>query len=104
DRIRIRGNINYETGSAKIQPKSYPLLDEVYTVLSKNPDVGPVLVEGHTDNRGSRPYNLDLSNRRAKSVVDYLTAKGISSKRLAYRGFGFDRPVADNANALGRAK
>ncbi len=104
DRIRIRGNINFEIDSAKINPNSYKLLDDVYEVLLKNPDVGPVLVEGHTDNTGSRPHNLDLSKRRAKSVVDYLVKKGITQKRLKSDGFGFDRPVAPNDNALGRAK
>ncbi len=104
DRIRIRGNINFEIDSAKINPNSYKLLDDVYEVLAKNPEVGPVLVEGHTDNTGSRPYNLNLSKLRAKSVVDYLVKKGINHKRLKSDGFGFDRPVASNDDALGRAK
>ena len=104
DSIRIKGNILYETGKAIIQKQSYPLLDDVAKVLRDNPDVGPVLVEGHTDNVGSRPYNLDLSNRRARSVVDYLVSKGIKKERLRAAGFGFDRPVATNDTPLGRAK
>lgn len=104
DRIRIKGNITFETGSARIQPQSFPLLDEVYRVLNQNPTLGPVLIEGHTDNRGGRALNLDLSNRRARSVVEYLVKKGIAQQRLQSRGFGFDRPVASNATALGRAK
>ncbi len=104
DRIRVSGAILFETAEATIQPQSYKLLDEVYKVLSDNPDVGPVLIEGHTDNRGSRPYNMDLSARRAKAVVDYLVKKGISRKRLKSAGYGFDRPVADNNTPIGRAK
>ncbi|MBJ6764829.1 OmpA family protein [Myxococcaceae bacterium JPH2] len=104
DRIRIKGNILFETGSAIIQKQSYPLLDEVATVLRKNPTLGPVQIEGHTDNRGSRALNVDLSNRRARSVLDYLAGKGIDRKRMTSRGFGFDKPIATNDTALGRAK
>ncbi len=104
ERIRIKGNILFETGMAIIQKQSYPLLDDVAKVLHDNPDVGPVLIEGHTDNRGSRPYNMDLSNRRAQAVSDYIASKGISKKRLRTAGFGFDRPVATNDTPLGRAK
>lgn len=104
DRIRVRGNILFETASDKIQPRSYGMLDEVFKVLKDNPDVGPVQVEGHTDNRGSRAYNVDLSGRRAKSVVNYLVNKGIDRNRLRSRGFGFDRPVGTNATPIGRAK
>jgi OmpA-OmpF porin, OOP family len=104
DRIRIRENILFETASAVIQPKSFPLLDEVYKVLKDHPEVGPVRIEGHTDNRGGRSYNLDLSNRRAQSVMNYLVKKGVENKRLRFRGYGFDKPVATNATPLGRAK
>jgi len=104
DRVRLRGSILFETGSAKIQKQSYKLLDEVYDVLSKHPEIAPIRVEGHTDNVGSRPYNLDLSDRRSKSVADYLVKKGIDRKNLQYKGFGFDRPIAPNNSALNRAK
>lgn len=104
DRIRIKGNVLFETGSAVIQKRSYPLLDEVATVLRKNPTLGPVLIEGHTDNRGSRALNMNLSDKRARSVLDYLVSKGIDRKRLDSEGFGFDRPIATNDTALGRAK
>ncbi|HYH94591.1 OmpA family protein, partial [Hyalangium sp.] len=72
DRIRIKGNILFETGQAKIRKQSFKLLDEVASVLAKNPTLGPVLIEGHTDNKGSRNINVDLSQRRAKAVLDYL--------------------------------
>ncbi|NMO21678.1 OmpA family protein [Pyxidicoccus fallax] len=104
DRIRIKGNVLFETGSAIIQKRSYPLLDEVATVLRKNPTLGPVLIEGHTDNRGSRALNMSLSDKRARSVLEYLVSKGIDRKRLTSKGFGFDRPIATNDTALGRAK
>jgi outer membrane protein OmpA-like peptidoglycan-associated protein len=104
ERIRIKGNILFETGQAIIQKESFPLLDDVAKVLRDNPDVGPVLIEGHTDNVGSRPYNLDLSDRRSAAVANYLIGKGIDKQRLKTAGFGFDRPVATNDTPLGRAK
>lgn len=104
NKIRIRGNILFETGQAKIQQQSYPLLDQVYALLKKHPEVGPVRVDGHTDNRGARGYNIDLSARRAHAVVVYLVKKGIAEKRLRAKGFGFDRPIASNDTPLGRAK
>lgn len=104
DRIRIKGNVLFETGSAIIQKRSYSLLDEVALVLRKNPMLGPVLIEGHTDNRGSRALNMSLSGKRARSVLDYLVSKGIDRKRLSSAGFGFDKPITTNDTALGRAK
>lgn len=103
-RLRIKNNVLFETGSAQVRPESFPILDEVYTFLSQHPEIGQISVDGHTDNRGSRPYNLDLSQRRATSVVDYLMKKGIAPERLTSKGFGFDKPVDTNATPLGRAK
>jgi OOP family OmpA-OmpF porin len=102
--IRIRGSVLFDTGQATILPQSYPLLDEVVQVLRDNPSIGPVRIEGNTDSRGGREYNLDLSERRAKSVLDYLVKHGIKRSRLRTIGYGFDHPVATNETALGRAK
>jgi outer membrane protein OmpA-like peptidoglycan-associated protein len=104
DRIRIKGNILFETGSANIQKQSLKLLDEVSVVLARNPELGPVVIEGHTDNVGSDKLNLSLSQRRAQSVMDYLVSKGIESHRLRAKGFGESKPIATNATPLGRAK
>jgi outer membrane protein OmpA-like peptidoglycan-associated protein len=104
DRIRIKGNILYETGQAVIQKQSFKILDDVAKVLLEHLDVGPVLIEGHTDNRGGHDYNLDLSNRRAKAVENYLVGKGVDRKRLRSQGFSYDRPIATNDTPLGRAK
>jgi len=104
DRIRIKGNILFESGRAKIQKQSFAILDEVAGVLLKNPNLGPIRIEGHTDNVGSKTINLDLSQRRAEAVMDYLVGKGVSPNRLSAEGFGFSQPIATNATALGRAK
>jgi OmpA-OmpF porin, OOP family len=104
DRIRVKGNILFETGSANIQKQSLKLLDEVATVLERHSELGPVLIEGHTDDVGSDALNLTLSQRRAQSVLNYLVQKGIEPRRLRAKGFGESRPIAPNTNALGRAK
>lgn len=79
-------------------------MDEVAAVLAKNPDVGPVMIEGHTDSVGSNEMNLGLSKRRAKAVEKYLIAKGIAAARLRSEGYGYHRPVAPNDTVLNRAK
>ena len=61
-------------------------------------------VSGHTDDRGTADYNKDLSQRRAKAVVDYLIKKGIAAGRLVSAGYGFERPLADNKTSAGRAQ
>ena len=104
DRVRLNGSVHFDYDRAIIKPDSFPLLDEVQGVLVKNPQLKHVRVEGHTDNRGTAAYNLDLSRRRAAAVVEYLVQHGIDRKRLVSAGYGFERPIADNATALGRAK
>jgi len=76
----------------------------VAKVLLDHPELAYIRVEGHTDNVGSRPYNLDLSRRRAESVVAYIVSKSVPRGRLTAVGLGFDRPLAPNTTALGRAK
>lgn len=62
-----------------------------------------VELQGHTDNIGTKKYNMGLSLRRANSVAKYLQDKGISRDRLATTGFGFDKPVALNSTDFGRS-
>lgn len=102
-KLEIKDAVYFDTGKATIKPKSFPLLDQMATVISEHPEIAHVRVEGHTDNRSGREYNLRLSQARAESVRQYLIGKGVAPERLAAQGFGFDRPVADNATAEGRA-
>lgn len=67
-------------------------------------DVVSVKVDGHTDSMGSDPYNQALSERRAASVVTFLTEHGVSQAKLSSEGFGESRPVADNSTSEGRAQ
>jgi outer membrane protein OmpA-like peptidoglycan-associated protein len=63
-----------------------------------------VEVQGHTDEKGTAEYNRQLSQARAASVVDWLVAHGVDSNRLSAKGYGADRPIAENASEEGRQK
>lgn len=101
--IRILEQVLFETGSAVIQKASHTLLDEVADTLIMN-DLGRVLIEGHTDDRGDDRANLRLSEARAQAVRDYLIGKGIPDDMLLAQGFGETKPIASNANEAGRAR
>jgi OOP family OmpA-OmpF porin len=100
--------VYFEFNKSDIKPESYSVLDggaeTIKTVFAGNPDV-KIEVQGHTDSKGSDAYNLDLSNRRANSVKDYLVINhGLNPNRLMARGYGESRPVASNDSDAGRAK
>jgi len=86
-----------------IKPAYTPVLDEVMTVLKKNPDL-KLEIQGHTDNIGTAQYNQRLSEKRASAVMKYLVQKGIEKKRLSTIGYGLKRPIASNATPEGRAR
>jgi outer membrane protein OmpA-like peptidoglycan-associated protein len=102
ERIELNEKVHFASDKAEIQQRSFALLDEVATVLKANPNI-QVRVEGHTDSRGSESYNMDLSQRRAEAVVEYLVETGLDASRLQAKGFGESRPIEDNATAEGRA-
>ncbi len=79
--------IYYDLDKATLRPESKKELDGLIVTLGDNPNV-TVRINSHTDSRATDAYNIDLSNRRAKSVVDYLIANGIPSDRLSSKGFG----------------
>ena len=95
-------NIFFATGSAKLLAKSYPALNNVLQVMQDNPSF-KVNIEGHTDTVGTAEKNHVLSHDRANAVKTYLVSKGIDESRITAAGFGFDRPVASNKTAAGRA-
>lgn len=84
-------NIFYDYDRATLRPESKEALDEMVQVLRDNPNV-TIEMASHTDRHGSDAYNIDLSGRRAKSVIDYLIAHGISADRLQSQGYGESRP------------
>jgi OOP family OmpA-OmpF porin len=100
--IKINDKVQFAFGKADIDPVSFGLLDEVAKVLADNEQIELLQVEGHTDNVGSMSINKKLSDARAKAVMKYLVGKGIAAKRLVAKGFGPDRPIADNATKEGQ--
>ncbi|ACY14280.1 OmpA family protein [Haliangium ochraceum] len=99
--IEIIEKVYFPNNQARILPRSFPVLKEVARVLNNHPDI-ELRVEGHTDDRGNDTYNRKLSQRRADSVVAFLVEQGIAAERLSAKGFGEERPIADNASAQGR--
>ena len=84
-------NIFYDFDKATLRPESKAALDEMAQMLRDNPNV-TLEMGSHTDRHGSDAYNNALSDRRAKSVVDYLVAAGINADRLTWKGYGESRP------------
>jgi outer membrane protein OmpA-like peptidoglycan-associated protein len=104
DRIRFEGKIHFASASDAIQRRSAELLDGIAAVIKAHPEITRIRVEGHTDSRGGGAYNKALSERRARSVVRALAARGVPADSLVPEGFGLERPVAGNATPQGRAK
>lgn len=105
DVIRLKPGIKilFATDSDKLLPDSFPILDEVASVMAQNQKI-KVRVEGHTDNSGNKDHNQDLSARRAAAVKTYMVSKGVTDDRLDSLGCGQNTPVADNTNEDGRAQ
>jgi len=100
---KAMSGIQFETGKATIVKKSYPILDQIATVFKENPSY-IIEVQGHTDNVGNAEVNLNLSEKRAQAVRDYLIKAGVDSNRLSARGYGSTMPIDDNKTKAGRAK
>jgi peptidoglycan-associated lipoprotein len=96
----VLDNIYYDFDRAEIRPDAAVELDKLVQLLSDNPDI-KIELSSHTDSVASVEYNLDLSQRRAESAVNYLIEHGISAERLVPKGYGELRPIARNTNADG---
>jgi outer membrane protein OmpA-like peptidoglycan-associated protein len=95
--------INFDTNKSELKPESKQTISEI-AVLLKNDPALKLSVQGHTDNVGNAAANKMLSENRAKSVVQAVVAQGIENARLSYKGFGLEKPIADNKSEDGRAK
>jgi Outer membrane protein and related peptidoglycan-associated (lipo)proteins len=93
--------INFETGNATLKPTSYPMLDEVVSILKEYVDYD-LKMGGHTDDVGNDASNLTLSQNRVNSVKTYLVSKGVSESRITATGYGETMPIADNKTARGK--
>ncbi len=98
----LRG-INFESGSAALTPDSHPVLDQVIASLNSYPEVR-LEIRGHTDSQGPAAFNLQLSQKRADSVRQYLINGGIAANRIVAIGVGEEEPISSNATAEGRAQ
>lgn len=102
-KLIMPGNITFATDSADIASNFYAPLNDLARTF-KQYDQNSIEVVGHTDSTGSYQYNQTLSQRRAQSVANYLTAQGVNGARVTTRGAGPDQPVASNASESGRAQ
>ena len=100
--LKLEG-VRFDNDSDVLRHESDAILDEATATLKRYPEF-KVEVAGYTDSRGSSEHNLDLSSRRAKAVMDYFIAHGISADRLSAKGYGDANPIANNYLEEGRMK
>ena len=101
-KIGVPADAGFATGSAQLNTRLYPALDQLAQGLQANQGE-TVQVIGFTDNTGSNAINYPLSQNRAQSVKNYLVSRGVAQQRIAVQGLGPSDPVASNATAAGRA-
>jgi OOP family OmpA-OmpF porin len=97
----VHGIIQFPYDSSVPLPESSPVLQEALRLLTDHADIH-VTLEGHASSEGTEQYNQALSERRATAVKNFLVSNGVAADRLTIKGFGEDRPVADNATEAGR--
>jgi outer membrane protein OmpA-like peptidoglycan-associated protein len=97
----ILKNIFFDFDKTTLRPTSTAELDRLVKMLNDIPTL-KIEISGHTDNVGSEEYNKNLSEGRAKAVVDYLVNKGVRSDRLKFAGYGESKPIKTNDTKEGR--
>lgn len=102
-KLIMPGNITFASNSADISSSFYPTLNSLVLVFKEFNKNG-VNIVGHTDSTGSQELNQSLSQRRAQSVANYLTANGVPGQRISAYGAGPSQPIASNATDAGRAQ
>ena len=102
-KVTFESGILFGFDSYTLTPESQQSVMELADILNKYPETN-LVIEGHTDNRGSASYNQGLSERRANAVTNYLKMKGVSGDRLTTIGLGLNNPVDTNETDEGRAR
>jgi outer membrane protein OmpA-like peptidoglycan-associated protein len=102
--IVLGQQVQFETGTAVLRPESSAILGDVARILAEHAEIELIEVEGHTDEVGTADFNRQLGQARAASVVNWLAEHGVKRERLAAKGYGSDRPIADNTSEDGRRK
>lgn len=100
---RVALYINFDTDKATLRPDAQPVIEEIHKLLTQDGAL-KLSIEGHTDSTGGADHNRQLSGARARSVFGALVGLGVDPARLSSKGFGPDKPIADNATEDGRAK
>jgi outer membrane protein OmpA-like peptidoglycan-associated protein len=94
-RVSMTGDILFDFDKASVRPAAESTLDDIARLV-KSVSTGSIVIEGHTDAKGSARYNKNLSLRRAQAVAEWLMARGAERTRLSVKAFGDSRPVAPN--------
>lgn len=102
EKIKVEERVSFASGTAQIDEESFEILDAVAAKLRARPDIEKLEVQGHTDDVGSKSDNMELSEKRADAVVDYLTDEGISGDRLQAKGYGPEQPRVPNISDRNR--
>lgn len=101
--IAISDKLLFDFGKATLRSEATSALDQIAALL-KNKSSAKVLIEGHTDNRGSREANERISLQRANNVRQALIDRGVDAAQLGASGYGFEEPIESNETDTGRAK
>lgn len=101
--LNMPGNITFDVNQASIESDFYPVLNSVAKVAQEY-EKTLIDVAGHTDSTGTVAYNMELSQRRANSVAQYLKSQGVDGTRIYAEGYGPHYPIADNSTAQGRSE
>ena len=102
-KVNVPSDVSFDTGRADIKPNMRPILDQLASGLSAQPNT-EVRVIGHTDSTGSDALNNRLSVDRAEATKEYLAARGVDPRRIVIAGRGEAEPIADNSTDAGRAR
>ncbi len=100
-KITFESSLLFDVDRYDLRPQSQENLKKLAVILNKYPDTN-IIIEGHTDSTGPRPYNITLSERRARAVAHYLAQLGVNSSRFSVMGYGPDQPIATNDTPEGR--
>ena len=102
-KITFNSEIMFDLNKAVLKDQYQGELSELATILNKYQDTN-ILLEGHTDSTGSQEYNLELSEKRAKSVANFLATRNVNPARFTIMGYGESQPIASNETKEGRSQ
>jgi outer membrane protein OmpA-like peptidoglycan-associated protein len=102
--IVLPGSVLFATGKSQLTAVAQQKLTLIAGTLAPQAEEHDIVVEGHTDSRGSRDFNMNLSQDRAQVVMNFLVSRGVPAEAVTSVGIGPDRPIADNNTRDGRAE